>query len=92
MHQSQSKEIVVAPVGMPTLSSLTLFVAGRGNGPPRGGVVDAFDRAFLTSAIDGCEKFIPILEGAKGKFDDAIRAAREQTGMEAMARTRVAPA
>lgn len=32
---------------------------------------DAFDRAFLTSAIDGCEKFIPILEGAKGKFDDA---------------------
>ncbi len=32
---------------------------------------DAFDRAFLTSAIDGCEKFIPVLEGAKGKFDDA---------------------
>ena len=31
---------------------------------------EGFDRAFLTATVDGCEKFIPILEGAKGKFED----------------------
>jgi predicted outer membrane protein len=29
-----------------------------------------FDKAFLTSTIEGCERFIPVLEGAKGKWDD----------------------
>lgn len=31
---------------------------------------EGFDRAFLTATVDGCEKFIPVLEGAKGKFED----------------------
>lgn len=31
---------------------------------------EGFDRAYLTATIDGCEKLIPILEGAKGKFED----------------------
>lgn len=32
---------------------------------------EAFDRAFLTATVDGCEKLIPVLEGAKGKYEDS---------------------
>lgn len=32
---------------------------------------EQFDKQFLSAITEGCEKFIPVLEGAKGKFDDA---------------------
>jgi predicted outer membrane protein len=32
---------------------------------------EAFDRAFLTATVEGCEKFIPVLEASKGKYEDA---------------------
>ncbi|MBK7864375.1 MAG: DUF4142 domain-containing protein [Archangiaceae bacterium] len=31
---------------------------------------EEFDKTFLAATIDGCQKFIGVLEGAKGKFDD----------------------
>jgi len=31
---------------------------------------EAFDKAFLSATVDGCQRFVPTLEGAKGKFDD----------------------
>ena len=31
---------------------------------------EAFDKAYLTATVEGCEKLIPVLEGAKGKFED----------------------